>query len=159
MVATKAMLSPERFPWANKDWEDLEKVSKLWIKWCELYTKADMKEPIRIQAGGKEAEQFGGAAFGGAVGGKEPPSGRPTPATMEDLEVCFDILAGVAVTGKGVLEGLVKSNASLTITIATLTDNNSRLAKKVEMLTAVLAKKRGGIVEVPGREPGKYCPN
>ena len=41
MVATKAMLSSERFPWANKDWEDLEKVSKLWIKWCELYKKAD----------------------------------------------------------------------------------------------------------------------
>ena len=50
---------------------------------------------------------------------------------MEDLEVCFDSLEGVAVTGKGVLEELVKSNASLTITIATLTDSNARLAKKV----------------------------
>ena len=44
-------------------------------------------------------------------------------------------------TGKGVLEEPVKSNESLTITSATLTDTNSRLSKKVETLTAELAKK------------------
>ena len=37
MVATKAMLLLERFPQANKYWEDLEKVSKSWMKWCEIY--------------------------------------------------------------------------------------------------------------------------
>ena len=62
-------------------------------------------------------------------------------------------------TGKGVLEELVKSNASLTTTITTLTNTNARLAKKVETLTAALAKKEGGGVEVPEREPGKYFPN
>ena len=77
---------------------------------------------------------------------------------MEELEGCFDRLAGVVMTGKGVLEELVKSNASLTITIATLNDTNARLSKKVEMLTEALAKKGGGRVEVPGREPEKYCP-
>ena len=118
-----------------------------------------MKETIRIQAGGKGAEQLGGAALGGAVGGKELPAGYPTPATVEDLKVCFDSLAGVAVTGKGVLEELVKSNASLTITIATLTDSNARLAKKFETLTEALAKKGGGGVEVPRRGPGKHSPN
>ena len=80
-----------------------------------------MKENICIQAGGKEAGKFGGAAFGCSGGGKEPPTGRHTPATVEDFEGCFDSLAGFAVTGKGVLGELVKSNASLTITIATLT--------------------------------------
>ena len=118
-----------------------------------------MKETIRIQAGGKEVEQFGGAALFGASGWKEPPVGRPTPATVEDLEGFFDRLAGVVVTGKGVLEELVKYNASLTITIATLTDTNARLSKKVETLTAALAKKGGDGGEVPGRKPGKYCPN
>ena len=118
-----------------------------------------MKETIRIQAGGKEAEQFGSAALGVAVGGKEPLAGRPTPATVEDLEGCFDRLTGVAVTGKGVLEKLVKANASFTITIATLTDSNARLAKKVETLTEALSKKVGGGVEVPRKGPGKYCPD
>ena len=98
-------------------------------------------------------------ALGGAGGGKEPPVGCPTPTTMEDLEECFDSLAGVAVTGKGLLEELVKYNASLTITIATLTNTNACLSKKVEMLTAALAKKGGSGGEVPDREPGKYCPN
>ena len=59
--------------------------------------------------------------------------------------------------GKLVLEELVKSNASLTITIANLTDTNARLAKKVETLTEVLAKKGGGGVEVPDRGPGKIA--
>ena len=48
------------------------------------------------------------------------------------------------VTGKGVLEELVEFNASLTITISTLTDTNARLAKNVETLTDALAKKGGG---------------
>ena len=61
--------------------------------------------------------------------------------------------------GKGVLEELVKSNAYLTITIATLTDTNAHLAKNVETLTDALAKKGGGRVEVPGRVPGKNFPN
>ena len=62
-------------------------------------------------------------------------------------------------TGKGLLEELVKSNDSLTITIATLNDSKARLAKKVETLTEALAKKGGGEVEVPRRGPGKHCPN
>ena len=33
IAARKAMLSSEQFPRANKDWEDLEKVSKSWMKW------------------------------------------------------------------------------------------------------------------------------
>ena len=62
-------------------------------------------------------------------------------------------------TGKGVLEELVKYNASLTITIANLPDNNARPAKNVKFLTEVLAKKGGGRVEVTDRGPGKNCPN
>ena len=78
---------------------------------------------------------------------------------MEDLEGCVYSLMGVVVTGKGVLEELVKSNAYLIITIAPLIDSNARLAKKVETLTWALAKKGGGGLEVPDRGPGKHCPN
>ena len=92
MAATKAMLSSELFPQANEYWEEM--------KLCKLYKKADMKETIRIQAGGKETEQFGGVVLGGAGGAKEPPAGRPTLATVEYLEGCFESLVGVAVTGK-----------------------------------------------------------
>ena len=129
------------------------------MKWCKIYKKADMKDTIRIQSGVKEAKQFGRAALGSASRGKEPPAGCPTPATLEELEGCFDSLTGFAVTGKGVLEEMLKFNASLTITISALTNTNARLSKKVENLIAALAKKGGGGGEVPGREPGKYCPN
>ena len=75
---------------------------------------------------------------------------------MEILEGCFEILAGVAVTGKGVFEEMVNSNASLTKTIATLTNTNSRLSKKVETLTSELDKKGGSGGEVTGRGTGNY---
>ena len=85
--------------------------------------------------------------------------GRPTPDTMEYLEGCFKSLAGVAVTGKGVLEEMVDSNASLINTFIILTNTNSLLSKKAETLTAELAKKGGSGVEVTGRGPGKYLLN
>ena len=78
---------------------------------------------------------------------------------MEYLESCFDSLDGIAVTGKGVLEEMVNSNASLTSTISTLNDTKSRLSKKAETLTAELAKKEGGGGEVTGRGTVKYYPN
>ena len=53
---------------------------------------------------------------------------------------------------------MVNYNASLTNTIAILTNTNSCLSKKVETLTAELAKKVVGGGEVTGREPGKYLP-
>ena len=84
-----------------------------------------MKETIWIQARLKETQQLSNAALGGAGRAKEPPAGRPTPSIVEYLEGFFYSLAGVAVTGKGLLDELVKSNASLTITIVTLTDSNT----------------------------------
>ena len=78
------MLSLEHIPWSNKDWEDLEKVSKMWTKCCKIYKKSELKETIRIQDVGKEAEQFGGTALGGDGRGDKPPAGCPHPATMED---------------------------------------------------------------------------
>ena len=62
-------------------------------------------------------------------------------------------------TVKGVLEETVNYNASLTNTIGTLTNTNSRLSKKMETLTAELAKNGGGGGEVTVRGPGKYLPN
>ena len=43
MVATKAMLSSERCPRDNKDFEELDKSHKLLAKWCELYIKVNIK--------------------------------------------------------------------------------------------------------------------
>ena len=84
-------------------------------------------------------EQFSSAATGGACGtgggsngGTEPPAGRPYPVILDELEGCFDILVGAAVTEKDTMEKLVKTNATLAKAIAALTETNSRLANKVE---------------------------
>ena len=59
MVATKAMLSSERFPRANEDWEDLKKVSKLWrsltyinaAKYCPLADKTIKGHMVQTRQG------------------------------------------------------------------------------------------------------------
>ena len=48
LFGTKTMLSYEHFSSVNKDFEGLDKGYKSRAKWCELYTKANMKETIRI---------------------------------------------------------------------------------------------------------------
>ena len=56
-------------------------------------------------------DHFSGAATGGARGngrgsggGAKPPAGRPSSVTLDELEGCFDSLAGAAVTSKETLE-------------------------------------------------------
>ena len=114
----------------------------MWKKWKATYTKADRKAVVKPMAAGN-VEQFGGAAVGGALDGGdvEPPTGRPAPVTVDDSEGCFDSLAGAAVTGKDTLDALGKAIAALAKSNATLTDTNSRLAKKVEHQAAELKKK------------------
>ena len=77
MVTTKAMSLSERFPRDNEDCEDLDKGSKSWAKWCELYTKADMKETIRIQAGERRRNNSEALRSAVPAGGRNFP--RDTP--------------------------------------------------------------------------------
>ena len=71
-----------------------------------------------------EGEKFSGAATQGLAfpsdGGREPPAGRPTSATLKDIDGCFDSLAGVVATESATLADIVKENATLTSTNATL---------------------------------------
>ena len=72
---------------------------------------------------------------------------------------------GGAVTGKYTLDELLKTNATLAKAIASLTETNSRLAKKVEHQAAELKKRGGGevedsvVIETRGGNEGSYCPH
>ena len=44
MVATKAMMSSNRFPHADDDWEDLDPLNRDWATWQRIYLKADNRE-------------------------------------------------------------------------------------------------------------------
>ena len=76
------------------------------------------------------------------------------PATLEDAEVCFDSQAGVVAIEDATLAELVKSNAALTATNATLT-------AAVDKLTKELAVKRakGGGSGGSKAKPTKHCPH
>ena len=89
-----------------------------------------------------DGEKFGGAATQGLMD-RDQPAGRPSPATLEDAEGCFDSLAGVVATESATLAELVKNNAALTATNAELTATIFKLTKSVSELTAA-KKSRGG---------------
>ena len=138
MVATKAMMGSQQFPRSDNDWEDLDPLDRDWKRWQKFYLKADSRELLRRQAMG-EGDKFDGAATQVLAfpsnGRGEPPAGRPTPATLEDVEGCFDSLAGVVATESATLSELVKTNATLTSTNATLTATILKLTKVVNDLT------------------------
>ena len=110
-----------------------------------------------------EGKKFGGAATQGLAfpsdGGREPPAGRPTPATLEDVEGCFGSLAGVVATESATLAELVKTNATLAATNATLTATILKLTKVVNDLTEVKKGRGGGGGDGGGRRDAKHCPN
>ena len=68
----------------------------------------------------EESGKFGATATQGLASGSvhELPAGRPTPATLEDIECCFDSLAGAVVIKGATLAEIVNSNATLTVTNA-----------------------------------------
>ena len=136
IYATKAMHSPGRYPKTDDLFEDLDKAERMWDKWKELYTKADRKAVVKRIAA-RNLEQFGGASTGGHAidrtnrnGRAEPPPGRPVPVTLDDLEGCFDSLAGAEGAKVPTLDELVKTNAALMKSISTLTDTNAKLSQK-----------------------------
>ena len=58
-IATKAMLSTERYPNTHDDWEDLDKTERTCPKWKTTFRDADNKAKVKKKA---RSAQFGGLA-------------------------------------------------------------------------------------------------
>ena len=112
-IATKVMLSTERFSKANNDWEDLPKKERTWAKWKTMYRDADNKTKVKKKARGA---QFGGLVKKTALvtHTDEESSHKKDPVILEELEGCFDSVVMAAVTGKESIEALLKNNTLLT---------------------------------------------
>ena len=106
--------------------------------------KSEKQARVKLQdAGGQD--QFVGDVLGAAIEGAAPLGGRGTPVTIDEFEVGFDSLATAETTGKITLYELVKTNFTLTSSIAKLSTTNTRLNKEVESLSQELNKyKKGG---------------
>ena len=50
LLSTTAMLTTERFPRANDDWEERAERDKTWLQWNQAYKKAHAKARIKAQA-------------------------------------------------------------------------------------------------------------
>ena len=92
-----------------------------------------------------ECKKFGGAVTQTGTG-REPSAckGSPVPATLEDVEGCFDSLTGVVATECAILAELVKANATLAASNATLTTSNVTLTTSNAKLTKALTESKGG---------------
>ena len=83
-IATKAMLSIERYPKTNDDWEDLDKTEHTWPKWKTMYRDADNKAKMKKKARGA---QFGGLTNKTALTSQANVDSAPKkePVTLEEL--------------------------------------------------------------------------
>ena len=97
----------------------------------------------RQAAGGKD--RFVGAVLKAHAGRAATSGGIGTSVTIDELEGCFDSLETTETTGKIKLDELVKTNSTLTSSIAELAAKNTRLFKEVSSLSQEVNKykKRG----------------
>ena len=58
LFAANAMLCTDRFPWANKIWEELPGSDRTWAIWKAIYRKADMAKKVKKTTQGRQ-DHFG----------------------------------------------------------------------------------------------------
>ena len=64
IITMNAILSTEKFPCANEDWEELDVSLRMWLKWKEMYQATDKKAKIKMKdSGGKYQFISNNAAF------------------------------------------------------------------------------------------------
>ena len=66
LFASTAMLTSERFPRANDDWEDRAELDKTWAAWKLAYKQAHAKARVKAQA------HEGSTKFGAANSAARP---------------------------------------------------------------------------------------
>ena len=140
IITTNDILSTENFPPAEKIWEDLSKEKKDWCAWKKMYNVADRKAKVKKKSVGVQ-DRFG-AAHGALT--QAPQSQQANGPTMleADLDEYFDNLSAASTTDKGVLEELVKSNASLTTTNTELSTSVDSLINSNEQLSRRVGNRR-----------------
>ena len=109
------MLTSERFPRANDDWEERAERDKTWSKWKTTYKWAHAKAGVKAQS------NDGSVKFGAANSAKRQETANlllDNQLELDDeylktLEGYFDNLAAAAVNEQGILKQLVLNNTML----------------------------------------------
>jgi hypothetical protein len=157
IIATKAMLTSEPYPWANEDWEEFHAVDKTWPAWKKLYRAAAKKAAIKANASG------GRDQFRAAHAATEMQSEDMNPPMGSAMEGYFDNLAAAAMNEKDTLAEMVRAIANLTESNEVINKTNAALTHQVMVLQNTKGPNntrnpRSGAGVGPPKEK-KLCPN
>ena len=134
------MLSMEQFPYANKDWEEIDVYQRMGKRRKQTYRAAANKAPIKKKAADRK-DQFWAAHTATPPLGDDTmgnTTGNNQPMGLASLNRYFDNLVAAATIEKAVLEELVTnptnlttSNAEMAETIKNLTGENRKLHQQL----------------------------
>ena len=141
LFASTAMLTSERFPWANDDWEDRAEPEKTWAAWKLAYKQAHAKARVKAQA--HEGTTNFGAANSTALPEAQLPLDTQHEGASENvntLEGYFNNLAAAATNEKGLLKQLVLNKTTLTNSNKSLVALVKKQANDLKNLERELAR-------------------
>lgn len=136
VIASSAVLKAGVFPDTVKEWNKLTKAQRTWQTWKRKFKKAANEQNTVNRALGHR-DQLGAAHAAtskGAYGVQPRAEQHEADAAADPSEVtavfeqCFENLAAAATTDKGTMEKLVRANAELTSSLATLTNKYAELS-------------------------------
>ena len=129
LLASTAMLTSERFPRANDNWEDRAERDKTWATWKLLYKQAHTKARVKAQA------TNGSVKFGAAN------SAAHQEAAHLSLDNKFEEDSGDVKTLKGYFDNLAAAAVNEKYVLKQLVLNNTTLATSNESLVALVKKR------------------
>ena len=108
------MLTTDRYPRNNNDWEDQTEDPKTQYEWNNSYKRAHAKARVKAQAA-KGSDKFGAANAAGRIlkNSKVATDNGGDEVDMKALKGYFDNLATTSTNEKSVLEQLVANNNKL----------------------------------------------
>ena len=129
LFTSTAMLTSERFPRANEDWEERSERDKTWPQWKSAYKRAHAKARVKAQAN-DDSVKFGAENSADRLENITPSLENQLEEDGVGLNALggyFDNLADAAVNKKGVLQQLVLNKT----TLATSNESLVALVKKL----------------------------
>ena len=159
LFASTAMLTSERFPRANNDWEDRAERDKTWATWKLSYKQAHAKARFKDQA------HEGSTKFGAANSAAHQEAHLPLNNQLEGdssdiktLEGYFNNLAAAATNEKDVLKQLVLNNTTLATSNESLVALVKNQQNEIKNLERELSRnKKPG--QASARNPPTLCAN
>ena len=143
------MLTSERFPRANDDWEERAERDKTWPQWKSAYKRAHAKARVKAQANDGSAK-FGAANSAARLDNIIPPLDNQLEEDgvgIKALEEYFNNLVAAAVNKNGVPQQLVLNNNTLATSNKSLVALVKKLSGDIKNLEREISRlKKGGQV-------------